>query len=580
MVLTMRPLYCGIAIALFSAHNAHSGTIDFSPSVSIEAFQTKVKSENSGLQRNDTIIKTTATADVDYKSDRLTSIFTPTAIQRFHKDEKESSESYIDWRWKSSLEVLSERFFLVYGWDRYHKLFDTIRGGFEDDLYSVNQGDKIIQHKKELGGIFDAPENSTLDGKIEYYAAEFDITNYEDQYSENQRENNTKDNKYRSDRGSLTLGQYTMARPIFWRVDGSYLNERRPEQQGSFNNWEYSFITRTRLYERLHFAGISNSSRYKNANGWRYGKAGEPISYHIAGAGLAWVKHQTDAFFQLTYNKEVVNSDEETTPGSLGAEFRWKFSERWQISARRIKKFYGQSYDGELAYFGTNSTFTAKYNERVELSYMLGLDRYINGIYICPNTFTKDSIKSGHCILPTDGNYLIEPGFVFVPNWDVSFPLETRLTLRKEFELDWVFEKGRWTHRLSVLKDISDDLEYDYASTTKQAYFEGDWRLSNTYYLRTILRYRDSILLSSGIPSVFSSVDRLYSVGFHHQLNTRAEWSISLQLANKTSIEHSFDYDDSRVVLGYTHHFGVKNINTKEMFPDLGHGNKKYIRGW
>ena len=184
-----------------------------------------------------------------------------------------------------------------------------------------------------------------------------------------------------------------------------------------------------------------------------------------------------------------------------------------------------------------------------------------NGVYICEQPGEEDDFvfTQSECFIPTETNYILQPGQLAFPNSQQFFPLEPRLTKNKNYGATWVFEKSSWRHTLSFSKISDEDLTSSIETEGYEASFDGTYRLDSTNYLKTSVQYRDSETKSFD----FKTKGTVYSLGYHKELNTRAEWSFTIRHSED---EGGYGHQrDSRVMLNYTHHFGKKNTRLRSI---------------
>jgi uncharacterized protein (PEP-CTERM system associated) len=188
--------------------------------------------------------------------------------------------------------------------------------------------------------------------------------------------------------------------------------------------------------------------------------------FNSVGAGLIWRQTQ-NKFISLTWNKadnDAVNADE-NNKGYIGADIKWQFTPRTQVSADYNRRFFGESgnfsFQHRIKKFRTQIT----YSEEVTSFSRLIAEPENLGVFICADGVTDLSA----CFQPSSLNYEPQANEEFV-QFSVQNPvINDELILRKGLFWELGTELRRTKVSLSGRYFTNDYLESDRLSRTYSA---------------------------------------------------------------------------------------------------------------
>jgi hypothetical protein len=547
----MRYLVACIATALSTYAVADDDKWTFSPAVELGLHQSEITSPQPRFERQDSVLVLKTESLLTYNSKKISSEAIHRLTHYQYSDTEGVDLSYHDYRWDTEVDVWRNDLVFRSSLQRFHILEDTIQGSFVDEMYSKDR--QIVQYKRDYSLRYDLPGHNDIDASFRYVRQDNETKSIAD----SSREFANIDYSYRT--AEVSFGQYQQNFPVYWRVDTSR-DEQSRMGEANLSIYEIYGNLKVPIYDGLHIVANAQYEQFENPNSWRYEEiAGKPVKSRIGGGGIAWVKNHNHSYVELTYDVDQSENVE-----SLNADIKWRLADRWNLSLRHFRRFYGDAYFGDFAYTGKRNEFGFNYSENVELRYFLRANVNSEGLYICdPDELGDFSFSNDRCILPPDGDFLLGPGQSLIPNVEVTFPLEARLTLHKEFKFRWNHKGSLWEHYFYVTDRNTEDLEFDFKEESVDAWFEGKWSLNSQSYLRPHWRFRNFKIS----PGDIVTNERLYSLGYHYELNRRAEWSISLQHLNKNTTDDSFTYNDNRITLTYKHMFGKRHTERRGLYP-------------
>jgi uncharacterized protein (PEP-CTERM system associated) len=541
-----------------SATDAFQGEWVVSPTLDVAVHQSDISSDRSDLVRGDTAVSTELSTSITYKSKQYSANIEHKWTNYRYSDTEDVSVNYQDIRLSNTLRLWRDDLSVSASYQRYHELRDTIRGSFVDELYS--QESQIMRYRRDYALRYELPTHNDVDLTIRHAYQNNEATLIDGQSLSRVREFNSENTGtgYNLASTMVTFGQHKQQFPTYWRVDINHRYQER-SRASNVNNYDMKSVIRAPLWGEIKFAGIANYTEFQNGDAWLYSEDDSALEYSVLGAGIAWVKSDGSGYVQLTHNWEQPQDRK-----NIGVDSRWRFEDRWTVDYRYEGRFYGNSQFLNLNYTGSRHKLILSYSERVEVRFFLDTTQNVEGIYVCreddDGLFSYDDLN---CFIPPSGQYNLQPDQAFVPNIQLSFPLEARLTLWNEANFSWGFDNGVWEHQFSVTDVEINDLEFDRVELVSRGEFTGNWRHSSNTYTQYVWKMR-SLALGD---KESRSVENFYSVGYHYELNRRAEWALTLQHINKNSTEDNYTYDDNRVTLSYRHFFGKKHKEKRSLFP-------------
>lgn len=525
----------------------------FSPSIHVSAGQSEVEGTDATLNRDNTVIMGHFNGELSYESEKLESrLVNETKVQRYSED-KEFDWVNSNWLWQTDYGLLDDRLQLSHLFIRKVQLFDTIRGAFADDWYAKDNGATRYQRTYRVN--YQLPMTAPIDASFLYTHNEAELKAPDDVTIVGP--DRLAGSDYEQRRLAIEFGHYLGLQKLRWRVKARRDLSIR-QQDNRFLIHEVRGRASYPIYDNWHAVGTGFYSQHENPDGFEYGLENDKIKYRTVGLGLSWQSQKKNKRLQFTH--EWDQSNELTF---WGGEVDWRFSERWRVSGFISRRFYGDASGLDLFYDMERNRFNISYEEAVQIDFFLLPDSELLGVYVCNEQESLDNVYDPErCVIPESMNTLLGPGQYLSVQRQGIFPVEERLVLQRGWTASWDYLGPKWAHTLYVVDRDQEDIELDWGQENEELLFEGDYRFASNYFVKAKVHYRSTDL----IPSGQGSRNRLYSMGYHHELNSKADWSISLMHINQDSTANVFSYEENRVVLGYTHHFGRNNTHRRDLF--------------
>jgi hypothetical protein len=524
----------------------------------LSLYKTNVKSPAENLNRSDVILMSDLTLLGGYESRHYDSELKALLSNQKYSNFTQSDVNFSDFEWKNTFTFLDENLTVTSKTQRERELFNSVQGGFADRVYQVGNNAVSINQDFALSYFF--PKNFPLNGSI-IYSDQNQFLEYDDEVDELKSPG-----EYRSKALNFRVGQYSTGENLYWSIDGSRYDNQRVQGK-SFLVSNMSTIFKIPAYSSFYLIMSGNYTDYKNnESGAVPVGEGEDVAFNdnvnsenrTAGTGVAWVKKHDSASFQITREWDFKRGDK-----YWAGDIRWPVSKRLYINLDLTRKIYGDSKALFISYQGKRSVVQVRYDDNVQLQYISDPQSVIEGIYIC-DTSNSDffNFDDELCRLPSSLNTQILPNESVITKLETIFPLSTRVTLNQTFGIDWDFEGDKWTHEIYVRSSKQVDLEFKNGNNSIEGFFQGDQRLNTLSFLRFTWRFRQFTFDSVEA----RSIDRVYSMGYHRDINTRADWAITYQHINRENNDNTYSYNDNRLFFTYTHRFGNKNKEIRSFF--------------
>nr|WP_297348024.1 TIGR03016 family PEP-CTERM system-associated outer membrane protein [uncultured Glaciecola sp.] len=188
--------------------------------------------------------------------------------------------------------------------------------------------------------------------------------------------------------------------------------------------------------------------------------------FNSVGAGLIWRQTENN-FISVTWNKadnDAVNADE-NNKGYIGADIKWQFTPRTQVSADYNRRFFGESgnfsFQHRIKKFRTQIT----YSEEVTSFSRLIAEPENLGVFICADGVTDLSA----CFQPSSLNYEPQANEEFVQFSTQNPVINDELILRKGLFWELGTELRRTKVSLNGRYFTNEYLESDRLSRTYSA---------------------------------------------------------------------------------------------------------------
>tara|TARA_B100000929_G_scaffold272524_1_gene244145 strand:+ start:13350 stop:15074 length:1725 start_codon:yes stop_codon:yes gene_type:complete len=523
----------------------------FSPSIHLGAGQSKVDSPVPSLNRNNFVMLGQINNQIDYTGTKLNStLINELKVQRYSEDD-EFDWVNSNWLWESEYKMRDDRLQFAHLFIKKIQLFDTVRGSFADDWYAKDNG--AVRYRRNYRVNYRLPVSAPIDANIRYTHNDVDLKAPE-VFDEGAPQAG---GDFEQRRLGVEFGHYQGLQKLKWRVKANRDLSIR-QQDNRFLVYEVRGRASYPVYDNWNAVGTGFYSQHENPDGFEYGLENEKIQYRTVGLGLAWQAPLKDKRFQITHEWDQSND-----LTFWGGEVEWRFSERWAVTGFMSRRFYGDASGLDIYYDVERNRFSLKYQEAVEIDFFLLPDSELLGIYICDIQEDLDNeFDPERCTLPEGLNTNVGPNQYLSIQRQNTFPVEERLILRRGWAFRWDYLGPRWAHTIYGFDNDQEDLEFDWRQENVEGFFEGDYRFASNYFFKVKFHFRGTDLL----PSEQGTRNRFYSLGYHHELNSKADWSISLIHVNQDSTFNQFSYEENRVSLGYTHHFGRTNRHRRDLF--------------
>jgi uncharacterized protein (PEP-CTERM system associated) len=531
----------------------------FSPTIETRLHQVSLDSNVNKLNRDDTVASVFMDNALTYQGNRVSGQLYHQMTAYEYSDTQESNLIYHDFRGQIQAELWRDDLTAQITGARFYEVLNTIQGSFIDELYS--EENQVVRTQQQHSVRYDFPHTTRIEGTINALYGKEKIDLNGDQET----------NRRIDPEGISTTSAFVNIRPRFvtrgfWEFQGNANRQSRRFQE-NVQFYTASGGLRIPVVNRYFLSLYSQYERFQNPNGWRYSEGGDALNNQVSRIGAGWAKNHLHSYLQVTYDW-----DHEEEQGDIGLDFSWRFDERWSIRLQDFRRFYGDSYNASFVYQGLRNRWLFSYSEDVQIRYFLTADQNVEGLYICqPDGDGELRYDDTLCFLPPEGEFQLGPNQAIIPNIELTFPLESRLTLNSIYRLDWEYSTEDWSHRFTFFSRDSEDLEFDFKEMREEGLFEGQWNINSVSYLRFGWQYRNLRLF----PQNVYGGEALYSFGYHREINRQSEWSITLQHINKNASNTGrdiFSYDNNSLILSYRHFFGEKHKDRRELFPKRNAG--------
>lgn len=543
-------LILAITPALYWGHSVQAGDLRISPTLDIGVYQTHVSSPQPELERADTVLLGELNTRIDYDSKHYIGAFEHHMLASQYSNSDESNLHTNRFNLDNQLRFLENRLQLSHQWYQYDEMLDSVKGSFFDELYRY---DTLTQrHGNAFSANYELSAKNAIQGDIR---AEHVITNIDPKGKESVAQRST---EMSEDQLELTLWRSHSENSLFWDLTAHGINQDFDDKP-SLRNYGGTANVRTPLLGQLHFAARADYSGYLGHATPEPSRDNFEVNTFAQGLGFAWVQSQKSAYIQLTLDQVEDNLGEKSY--TWGLQSSWLFADRWQLDLFKSRRFYGDTYRVSFAYNGKHQIWTLSHDEDVMVQYIAVPHEQINGLYVCtPGDTPLNGIDPERCTLIGSGDLVLQPGQIILKDSEIVYPLEPRLSRYAQNGLNWDFAMEKWQHQLQLIYRIDETVVEQEEQKRYEADFTGDWWLNSLSYLRFQARYRKMSFENK----TFDNQEFLGSFGYHRELNSKAEWSITLQHINKQSWEDTYNYDDNRIMLNYTHYFGQRHRDKRD----------------
>ena len=521
--------------------SAFSGELETSVTLDTYLYKTDVKSNQSGITREDFASVTDVIFKSDYDSPLFKSSLSAVGTEVVFAGDTKEGDSEFDFNWSNWLHLINESLILKASIVEQNEEISFFNTGVSDRVYDTESQAKttIINY----GARYEMQPTMPIDGSFSY-----DFFNRDVDWGDSRLENRNYD--VATTRASI--GQYKQNSGVYWILNGSH-NKDGKYDGGDIISLQGSSLLRIPLVAKWYFVANNDYSTNDSSNdGLSSASNRRQSTTRNVGAGLVWAKDHNKAYFQLTREKDTVRDNY-----FFGADLKWPLSEKLYLSASLDRKFYGDSKLFDLTYEYKENSFSLSRNETVDMRNVLSAQQVIEGVYLCDIPEEDAEFDPDTCSMPTGLNVDIEQGKFVQTRFETLFPLIERLTLNKINEASWKYKRDKWTHTVSYNDTETKNIEFFGGQNKKTFTFSAEQRLNELSHLTFDFTYVDlSFLKEQGSND---SNTRRYTVGYTKELNSRASWGLFFERIERDIDFYEIDYRDNRLYLQYTHHFGVDN---------------------
>lgn len=559
MTIRLHRLILSIAPALYLGHSAQAGDLRISPTLDIGVYQTHVSSPQPELERADTVILGELNTRIDYDSKYYLSNFEHNILASRYSDSDDSSVHTNRFNLDHQLRFLDNRLRFGHRWYQYDELLDSAKGSFFDDVYRYDA--LTERHGHTFDARYELSPRSPTQGNIHI---EHSLTGIDPKGEGSAVQRSSKMNE---DQVEMTLWRSRAENSLFWDFNAHAVNQGFDDKP-SLRNYGGTANFRAPFWEQLHFAARADYSGYQGHVTSDHSRENFEVNTFAKGVGLAWVQSQKDAYIQFTFDQ--VEDRSGNTSNTWGLQSTWVFADSWQLDLFKSRRFYGDTYRVSFAYNGEHQRWALSHDEDVMVQYIAIPTEQVNGLYVCtPGDDPMNGIDPERCSILGSGDITLLPGQTLVKDSDVVYPLEPRLSRYAQNGLNWDFATEKWQHKLKLFYRVDETVIERKEQKRYEADFEGDWWMNSTSYFRIQARYREMNFDNKE----FDNQEFLGSLGYHRELNSKAEFAITLQHITKRSWEDNYNYNDNRVMLNYTHYFGKRHRDKRDPRSRASRGN-------
>ncbi|MGP9801156.1 TIGR03016 family PEP-CTERM system-associated outer membrane protein [Rheinheimera sp. NSM] len=341
---------------------------------------------------------------------------------------------------------------------------------------------------------------------------------------------------------TLDLGSATRQSTLFWQFNGNYRKTEREARddfvsKSANGNAGMPLAPGLSLIGRGSYESNDNTSNFSN-------------EFRSYGVGLEYQFGRASRI-NVTQNRYTTGNNDSSQADASGT---YVGMEVFLAPSRRTTL----SYNLDRRYFGRTANLQASYNMRF-LSVRLALTDSVQtqssleevfqdlGIFVCPDGVTQIS----ECFRPPSNNYELGTGESFRQLFDVELELSEEVIKRRSAALTVGYSKNRLA--LSVQASKNEDEYVESARLTERNTFsmQASWQLSQHDALLFNARYYEIDYSSGQRRDSNSSLE----LGVNHKINNNADVSASVRRVMRNSTLDSFDIEEDRVWLTYSHKF-------------------------
>lgn len=523
------------------------------PTLESTFYKFKIKSLNETLARDEFVLANDLLVRSNYTNRYLESNLEANLNSIRYSESKVANVSTLDFKWHNVAKFRDDNLLFKGGIVNKKQTFDTIRGGFSDDFFNDDTSATLIIDT--LGMTYRIPASNYLDGKFDHL--------YDSRRVKYVVDKNT--SAFTTNESSLRIGHYEDPNGLYISIEGK-INRQDRQIADDFSNSETSGTIRLPLFNTYYFVINGFNGEYKNdsaADGFNFSNDEIGTEKTIFGSGFAWVRSHSGKYIQITREYDV-----EKDKYYIGGNAQWTLGGRLVLNGTLTRRFYGEKKGYSLSYIGKKNSFSFRYSEDVRLSYLLLATNVVEGVYICSpvdNDFSE--FDPNICRLPDTLNTELQQGELLVTNINTEFPLVDRLLFEGKFNVDWQYQGVKWSHKLSLVDLGIQDLEFANNQDHFEGFFDSSYELTNTSSIEVEWRFRTTeVYKERGDPSK-GSIDRLYGLSYHKNLNTVASWAVGIKHINHQDSTGEYNFVDNRVYLSYKYHFGKQNDYRRDFFP-------------
>jgi len=188
--------------------------------------------------------------------------------------------------------------------------------------------------------------------------------------------------------------------------------------------------------------------------------------FNSVGAGLIW-REAENKRISVTWNRADNDSieDNEDNKGYIGADIRWQFTQRTELSAGYTRRFFGESGNFSFQHRIKKLRTQISYTEEVTSFSRLIAEPGNLGVFVCTDGIAELSA----CFQPSSLNYQLQPNQEFVQFAPQNSEINDDLILRKGLSWQLGTELRRTKVSLNGRYFTNEYLESDRLSRTYSA---------------------------------------------------------------------------------------------------------------
>lgn len=341
---------------------------------------------------------------------------------------------------------------------------------------------------------------------------------------------------------TLGLGSAKRQSTLFWQFNGNYSKTER-ESRADFVSKSASGIAGLPLAPGLSLIGRGSYEYNDNTDDFNneFRSYGLGLEYQFGRASRINVT-------QNRYTSGNNSSSQADVSGDyIGTEIFLAPSRRTTLSYNLDRRYFGRTANLQASYRLRFFSFRLAMTDSVQT--LSSLDEVFQdlGIFVCPD----GASQINECFRPPSNNYELGSGETFRQLFDVELELSEEVVKRRQAALTVGYNKNRLALSVQASKSEDEYVESGRLNERNTFSMQASWQLSQHSGLLLNGRHYEIDYSSEQRKDANISVE----FGINHKLNPNAGISASVRRLVRNSTLDSFDIEEDRIWLTYSHKF-------------------------